>query len=146
MTVITADALPQWDDYLQQLGNAKALQKLLPDQNDAALSQDLYRLLMLGLAQGYFSAFADANNPDFVPLVNSILNSSSTNPDFIYYQASIIGNAEHKISGYRGSALFVHIDIAAGGFGAAPGFSRGWTRSIQRISGESGRATFSGHI
>jgi hypothetical protein len=109
--------LPQWDDYLQTLGGAKSLLDLLPDPNDAALRQDVYRLLMLGLSQGYLTTFVDANSPDFTPTVNSILSASSANPDFVYYQASITGAGEYLITGYRGSALFVHMDVAAGGLG-----------------------------
>jgi hypothetical protein len=49
--------------------------------------------------------------------VNTILNASSANPDFIYYQASIDGSGTYRLSGTRGDALFVLLDIAAGGLG-----------------------------
>ncbi|MDE2465895.1 MAG: hypothetical protein KGO02_19595, partial [Alphaproteobacteria bacterium] len=76
-----------------------------------------FRLFFLSLSAGYFSAFANPDLPDFVPAVNTVLNASSTNPDFIYYQASIDGKGVYRVSGMRGDGLFVLFDIAAGGLG-----------------------------
>ena len=107
----------EWQDYLHRLGGAAALLDLLPDGADPALRQEAYRLFFLSLSAGYLTAFADPDLPDFVPAVNTILNASSANPDFVYYQASIDGAGAYRISGTRGDALFVLLDIAAGGLG-----------------------------
>lgn len=120
-------ALPQWHDYLARLESARSVLDHLADPADERLRQEAYRLLFLSLGQGFFSTFADPNCPDFVPAVNSVFNASSTNPDFIYYQASVDGRGVYRFAGRRGAALFVHVDLAAGGLGVMddPGPSTG---------------------
>lgn len=117
----------EWRDRLERAAEAEALTALLADPADPRLREELCRLLFLGLATGFLTAFADPDQPDFVPPVNNLLNSSSVNPDFIYYQASIDGAGTYRISGERGEALFVLLDIAAGGLGVMdePGPSLG---------------------
>ena len=107
----------EWRDYLDKLGGADALLDLLQYPADPLLRQEACRLFFLSLSAGYLSTFADPNLPDFVPAVNTILNASSANPDFVYYQASVDGAGRYRISGTRGDALFVLLDIAAGGLG-----------------------------
>jgi len=107
----------QWRDYLDCAADADTLLELLSDTSDALLRQEACRLFFLSLSAGYLTTFADPDLPDFVPAVNTILNSSSANPDFIYYQATIDGTGAYRISGERGRALFVLLDIAAGGLG-----------------------------
>lgn len=111
------DALPGWRDYLAELDGAGEVLGLLDASADPALSQEALRLLFLGLSGGFFTAFADPDLPDFVPAVNTALNGSMTNPDFIYATASIDGTGVYRISGARGDGLFVLIDLAAGGLG-----------------------------
>src|ERR1700722_8573511 len=106
-----------WQDYLARLGEAETLLGQLADSSDETMRQELYRLLFLSLSSGYFTAFANPDLPDFVPGVNTILNASTANPDFIYYQATVDGTGAYRISGERGDGLFVLMDIAAGGLG-----------------------------
>jgi hypothetical protein len=106
-----------WPDYLARLGEAETLLDQLADSSDETMRQELYRLLFLSLSSGYFTAFANPDLPDFVPGVNTILNASTANPDFIYYQATVDGTGVYRISGERGDGLFVLMDIAAGGLG-----------------------------
>jgi hypothetical protein len=110
-------ALAQWPDYLGTLTGADELLELLPQPADAQSRQELYRLLFLSLGTGFMTAFADPDHPDFVASVNTIFNASSTNPDFLYLQAAVDGAGVYRITGVRGTALFVHGDIAAGGLG-----------------------------
>jgi hypothetical protein len=112
-----ANVLPQWSDYLERLRKADAVLDQLADPADEQLRQEAFRLLFLSLGQGFFSTFVDPDCPDFVPAVNSVFNASSTNPDFIYYQASVDGRGVYRMAGRRGAALFVHVDMAAGGLG-----------------------------
>jgi hypothetical protein len=112
-----AGDLPQWPDYLSILAEAACNLEGLADPADPLLRQETFRLLALSIAQGYMSTFTDPNCPDFVPAVNNVFNAASTNPDFIYYQSSVSGNGVYRISGYRGDALFVLFDMAAGGIG-----------------------------
>ena len=111
------NALAQWPDYLKALAGAGELVELLPDPKDARARQEVYRLLFLSLGTGFMTAFADPDLPDFVAPVNTVFNASSTNPDFHYLQASVDGAGVYRISGVRGTGLFVHGDIVAGGLG-----------------------------
>jgi hypothetical protein len=110
-------ALAQWPDYLGTLTGADELLELLPQPADAQARQELYRLLFLSLGTGFMTAFADPDHPDFVASVHTVFNASSTNPDFLYLQASVDGAGVYRITGVRGTALFVHGDIGAGGLG-----------------------------
>ena len=110
-------ALAQWPDYLRTLTGAGELLDLLPQPADAQSRQELYRLLFLSLGTGFMTTFADPDHPDFVASVHTVFNASSTNPDFLYLQASVDGAGVYRITGVRGTALFVHGDIAAGGLG-----------------------------
>ncbi|ALR22341.1 hypothetical protein ATN00_03060 [Sphingobium baderi] len=97
--------------------DASDLLALLRDPADPALTQEALRLFFLALSGGFFTAFADPDLPDFVPAVNTVLNASMTNPDFIYSAASIDGEGVYRLSGERGEGLFVLLDTAAGGLG-----------------------------
>lgn len=105
----------EWRDYLERLADADTLLGLLEHQDDPLLRQEACRLFFLSLSAGYLTTFADADLPDFVPAVNTVLNSSSANPDFVYGQATIDGSGQYLLSGERGDGLFVLLDIAAGG-------------------------------
>jgi hypothetical protein len=110
-------ALAEWPDYLELLARAGELVELLRDPQDPRSRQELYRLLFLSLGTGFTTTFADPDVPDFVAPVNTVFNASSTNPDFLYLQAPVDGAGLYRISGFRGTALFVHGDIVAGGLG-----------------------------
>lgn len=110
-------ALPGWSDYLAEMEGASEVLALLENPDDPALSQEALRLFFLALSGGFFTAFADPDLPDFVPAVNTILNGSMTNPDFVYSTASIDGTGTYRVSGDRGDGLFVLLDTAAGGLG-----------------------------
>ena len=107
----------EWADYLARLGATDELLPLLADPADPVLRQEAYRLFFLSLSAGFLSTFADPDLPDFVPAVNTHLNASSANPDFVYYQATIAGTGVYRIAGTRGDGLFVLLDISAGGLG-----------------------------
>jgi hypothetical protein len=114
----TSDDLPQWRDYLAMLADADSVVELLAEPADPLRRQEVNRLLFQSLASGYLSAFAEPDTPDFVPLVNSAFNSVGTNPDFVYAYARIDGTGRYRLSGMRGSGLFLLFDFNAGGLGA----------------------------
>jgi hypothetical protein len=106
-----------WRDYLAMAGEADELYALLEQPDDPLIRQEAARLFFLSLSAGFLTTFADPDLPDFVPAVNTLLNASSANPDFVYYQATVDGTGAYRLSGTRGDALFVLLDIAAGGLG-----------------------------
>jgi hypothetical protein len=114
----TSDDLPQWRDYLATLAEADSVLELLADPSDPLHRQEVYRLLFQSVASGYISAFAEPDTPDFVPLVNTAFNSVGANPDFVYAYARIDGTGCYRLSGFRGSGLFLLFDFNAGGLGA----------------------------
>lgn len=116
-----------WDERIATLGATKELLALLADPADPRAAAEAERLFWMTLASGWFTAFADADFPDFVPAVNTHLNCVGVNPDFIYATATIDGSGSYVLSGERGEGLFLLMDIAAGGLGVmeTPGPSLG---------------------
>jgi hypothetical protein len=106
-----------WTDYTESLRKLGGLTSLLERPNDPDLLAAAQRLIFSSLSSGFLTAFADPDRPDFVPAVNNIHNAVGVNPDFIYYQASVDGAGQYRITGTRGEGLFLLMDIAAGGLG-----------------------------
>jgi hypothetical protein len=107
-----------WDEYADVFRRLGDLTALLEDPDDPVLRGAAHRLIFLSLSSGYMTAFADPDRPDFVPSVSVIHNAVGTNPDFIYYHASVDGAGQYRITGNRGDGLFLLMDMAAGGLGA----------------------------
>lgn len=106
-----------WADYLSRLADTERVLSLLEDPADGAQVAEAQRMLFMALASGWYTTFADRDRPDFVPSVNTHCNLVGTNPDFIYATASIDGAGQYLICGDRGDALFLLMDITAGGLG-----------------------------
>ncbi|MEY2943088.1 MAG: hypothetical protein RLY97_1102 [Pseudomonadota bacterium] len=106
-----------WDSRIAAFGASADQLGLLADPADPQAMAEADRLLWMTLASGWFTAFADADFPDFVPAVNSHLHCVGTNPDFIYGTATIDGTGNYVLSGERGDGLFLLMDITAGGLG-----------------------------
>ena len=109
--------MSDWAERVASFGSTSDLLALLANPADPQLAAEAERLFFLTLASGWFTAFADPDQPDFVPAVNTHLNAVGTNPDFIYGTASIDGSGYYVISGERGDGLFLLLDIVAGGLG-----------------------------
>ena len=106
-----------WAANMAAFGATEELLALLERPDDPQLAAEAQRLFFMALASGWLTAFANPDFPDFVPAVNTHLNAVGTNPDFIYGTASIDGAGSYAISGERGEALFLLLDIVAGGLG-----------------------------
>ena len=106
-----------WRENVATFGATDELLALLERPDDPQLAAEAQRLFFMALASGWLTAFANPDFPDFVPAVNTHLNAVGTNPDFIYGTASIDGAGSYLISGQRGEALFLLLDIVAGGLG-----------------------------
>lgn len=118
----SSDDLPQWGDYVALLGKADKVLDLLADPADPLARQETYRLMFTALAAGFHSTFVDPDHPDFVPTVTNVMNSIGVNPDFVYGSAAIRGDGTYRLSGKRGSGVFVFFDINAGSIGVLDEF------------------------
>ncbi len=122
MTLSEAVPLPQWSDYLHLLEKADTVLNLLADPADPQARQEAYRLMFMALAAGFQSTFVDPDHPEFVCSVSNVMNSVGVNPDFIYGSASIRGEGAYRLSGKRGTGVFVLFDINAGSIGVLDAF------------------------
>ena len=109
--------MSRWADYLAQLSSVEDVLAMLPAKANPADVAEAERMLFMALASGWLTAFANRDNPDFVPAVGTHFNLVGTNPDFIYAAASIDGDGSYLLTGERGESLFVQMDITAGGLG-----------------------------
>lgn len=121
-TVSEAAILPQWADYLGLLSKADSVLDLLADPSDPLARQEAYRLMFMALAAGFQSTFVDPDHPEFTCAVSNVMNSVGVNPDFIYGSASIRGDGTYRLSGKRGTGVFVLFDINAGSIGVLDTF------------------------
>jgi hypothetical protein len=130
-----------WEDRLADLGATSQLLSLLADPTDPQAAAEAERLFWLTLASGWFTAFADADFPDFVPVVSTHLHCVGTNPDFIYGTATVDGAGSYSVTGERGDSLFLLMDIAGGGLGVMdqPGPSLGTLDFDQLMLDDHGR-------
>ena len=110
------DVLPQWRDHLEKLSSADAVIDLLDDPNDIAAQQEVVRLLFQALGNGVAVAFVDPDHPDFYPVVSTAFPHLGTNPDFIYSYSQIDGHGTYRLTGSRGTGLFLLFNFSAGGF------------------------------
>ena len=117
MEKMSAKSLPEWGDYMAILQAAEDVLSAAPNMADPQGRQEAYSLLFSAVASGYHIAFADADYPEFVPVVSNILNSIGANPDFVYGYTQLDGDGLYRLSGYRGDEIFVLIDFTAGGLG-----------------------------
>lgn len=106
-----------WSELLDILQQSGQLTQQLAQPNDSLSRQQLYQLLVKSLAGGVLSTFDDPNYPDFIPTVNTALNTVGVNPDFIYGYTKVDGKGVYRLSGYRGEGLFIQFDFIAGGLG-----------------------------
>ncbi|MDY0070347.1 MAG: DUF1214 domain-containing protein [Porticoccaceae bacterium] len=111
------DRLPEWESYLATLSEARAVLADIEGSQDETRRQEVYLLLAKSFSGGMFSAMSDPDYPDFVPSVNTVLNTVGVNPDFIYGYTKINGEGTYRLSGYRGDGLFLIFDFVAGGLG-----------------------------
>lgn len=106
-----------WRGYLETMTQAEHVLDRLIDPNDPQARAEGNRLLTAIIATGYQMLFSDADAPDFVPTVSSVLNTVGVNPDFIYGATRIDGTGSYRLSGTRGDGVFVLLDFSAGGLG-----------------------------
>lgn len=125
---VWAQSLPTWDQQIEQL---KGLGDDLANEsgrNDSDVRrQDMNRYVMGAIADGFLHYVnADPARPTWTPEWNSALNYAGPNPDYAYKHALVDPRGVYRISGYRGSALFVEITQQA-----EPFVTAGWVNGLE---------------
>jgi len=96
--------MQSWEDYVDLLKPAAALLDLVPAPKTEQLRAELYRQLVMNIAQGYFMYFqASPEHPEFGPFENSVF-LAQPNPDAVYYLTPVDGRCSYRIIGERGNA------------------------------------------
>jgi hypothetical protein len=108
-------ALPmEWPRFLQLIAAAENTLDHVVDQNDPWLLQEAVQAMMMGLAQGYHAIFSqDPQHPVLYSVLNTIIKSAAPNPDYMYFKCQIEEGGTYRISGFRGTTLFVHVSIGS---------------------------------
>jgi hypothetical protein len=98
-----------WPAYLRALeGALPQTDKDLP-ADDPLLCHEAVQQLAMTAAQAYLILFTqDPRYPQLVTFTNPAI-VSATNPDFTYLFAALDGTGTYRLSGTRGSSLFVQI-------------------------------------
>jgi hypothetical protein len=125
----TGPAVPmEWERFIDLIrGVDKTLEHVI-DPDDAWLKQEAIQQMAMSLAQGYAAIFhSDPQHPVFYSFLNPIFKSAAPNPDYMYRSAFVEGSGTYRLSGKRGTTLFVHIGVGSGYIGVddVPGPSVG---------------------
>src|SRR5258708_7885893 len=94
--------LRSWSDYVDLLKAAGANADLTWFPKDDQVRAELYRQLVMNVAQAYIWYFQSTpEHPDWMPFENSIF-LLQPNPDAIYHMAPVSGDGIYRVTGYRG--------------------------------------------
>ena len=109
---MTDAALPTWADQMRALERVgdNLMATWRPDGATVAETQDMYKLALSILANGYLCrVYTDSTRPVFMPLWNFAFNQGGPDPDYVYSTVEIDPAGEYCISGFRGTSRFVEI-------------------------------------
>ena len=122
----TSGGLKAWSDYVELLKPAGDLIDSTWDSKSEQTRAELYRQLVMNIAQGYIWFFqATAEHPDWMPFENSIF-MLQPNPDGLYHMAPVDGRGVYRVVGTRGSNKVMGFAVSPVFFGAEdprPGFN-----------------------
>jgi hypothetical protein len=105
--------LKTWSDYLALMAPAERLLEMAALPHDEQRRAELYRQFAMNFTLGYFMYFgADAEHPDWMPFLNSVL-LLQPNPDDTYVLAPLRGDRRYRIVGERGSVHLLTLDIGS---------------------------------
>jgi hypothetical protein len=115
----TGPAVPmEWERFIDLIRGIDKTLEFVIDPDDAWLKQEAIQQMAMSLAQGYTAIFhSDPQHPMFYSFLNPILKSAAPNPDYMYRSSFIEGAGTYRISGRRGTTLFVHFGIGSGYIG-----------------------------
>jgi hypothetical protein len=109
-------ALPSWADQMRALERVgeNLVAAWRPDGATEAETQDMYKLALSILAEGYLCrVYTDARRPVFMPLWNYAMNQGGPDPDYVYSTVELDPQGVYEISGFRGTSRFVELQQQA---------------------------------
>jgi hypothetical protein len=112
----TTGALPTWADQMRALERVgdNLVEAWRPDGASPAEVQDMYRLALSILSEGYLCrVYTDVRRPVFMPLWNYAFNQGGPDPDYVYSTVEIDPQGVYRISGFRGTSRFVELQQQA---------------------------------
>ena len=115
----TGPAVPmEWERFIELIsGIDRSLQHVI-DPADPWLKQEAIQQMAMSLAQGYAPIVAqDSRVPGFFTFLNPVIKSAAPNPDYMYRTSFVEGDGTYRLSGWRGTTLFLHIGIGSGYIG-----------------------------
>jgi hypothetical protein len=113
---VTVPHLPMdWHQFLDLLGGLDALLDMIADPMDQHLRQEAVQQIVMSLSQAYHALlWQDAQHPQLFSMYNPVIKSAAPNPDYMYYKCYMEPNGVYRLSGNRGTSLFVHLSITSG--------------------------------
>jgi hypothetical protein len=109
-----------WQRFIGLISGADNILDQIMDPKDPWLRQEAVQQLLMSLSQGYHALLSqDPQHPYFFSFLNPIIKSAAPNPDYMYRHAFIQEGGTYRISGRRGTSLFVHLHIGSGLIGVA---------------------------
>lgn len=113
----TPAGLKPWADYVAMLQPAGELINLTWMPKDEQIRAELYRQLVMNIAQGYVWYFQSTpEHPDWMPFENSIF-LLQPNPDAVYHLAPVDGRGIYRIVGNRGNNKVMGFAVGRGMLG-----------------------------
>ncbi|MBB5705075.1 hypothetical protein [Sphingopyxis panaciterrulae] len=115
----TGPAVPmEWEGFIDLIaGIDRSLQHVI-DPADPWLKQEAIQQMAMSLSQGYAPIMAqDSRVPAFFTFLNPVIKSAAPNPDYMYRTCFVEGSGTYRLSGTRGTTLFVHVGIGSGYIG-----------------------------
>jgi hypothetical protein len=108
----------EWSQFVDRIAKLDSTFEHLTRPDDPWLRQEAVQLVAMSLAQGYHAILAqDIAHPQFFSFLNPVIKSAAPNPDYMYRFAFLDSAGTYRISGFRGSTLFVHFAISTGVIG-----------------------------
>jgi Protein of unknown function (DUF1214) len=108
----------EWSQFVDRIAKLDNTFEHLIRPDDPWLRQEAVQLVAMSLAQGYHAILAqDIAHPQFFSFLNPVIKSAAPNPDYMYRFAFLDSAGTYRISGFRGSTLFVHFAISTGVIG-----------------------------
>lgn len=101
-----------WRGYLNQLAPlAENIAALSNRSHDEQWIAELFQFLYSQISVGYLFMISDPQYPEFMPYYNHLFRQGFPNPDDTLNQAVIEDQGIYQISGFRGSARIVSLQL-----------------------------------